>query len=885
MASTYFYVGGAVTLSKNVWKIEDDGTTLSIATSYLAVGAATVNAIVQDLDGNIYIAAGNAVAKYSSSMVLDTTWATSGLYSIANTVYSLAVDPGGYLAIMSTGSAGVDNALLDPTGTKVWDTSSGKYGGQVSFDAAGNVYATSGASSGVFMGIKMRRKAPYSALVNYTAASGTCIGTGGKVFPDNYVVAVRNFTSNNSSLIRIYENDATVIKGSTLVTIGDAQGVYIPPTSTVYTDPFYVLGTNTGTKTLHKLQYDAIDVEFDVLASYDINNPIRSGNQVHFNTSGNILVASDSVADEDANTAQIRIFDTELTLLRFLSDTTNMGVLHTISGVGVADTPIVPYFPPTAVKTYSKKLVSVGNNEVWYESPAGTKVELAAANGDIDTAKPIDIFEYDEKVFIVNDTNKKVVDFGNIKLTTADIGSHPPDFRTILIGDSSGASMVVDYITALSGACVVYGKRTTTATFTAEVISGTDDDGNDIDFTLSAVETAPDPPHWYDWSPFGDSANVGDTAYGAMPSNATIGCNYRGRAVTSGDKYYPHQWYQPRQGNPWDFNYIADDAQSPIRGNDADAGEIGDIVIALIPYKDDFLIYACANNLWFQVGDVAEGGGIHELELTAGILGKKAWCWDKEENLYILGTTGILKIPKGFGQIENLTEITYPDFIEDLAFDSSLHIATMGYDRQKHGIKISKTTLASGVNSCWWFDLRTQGLFPESYPNVCGIYSMFWYESVDPDYRGLLFGCRDGLIRYSDSAAVDDDSGDSDTAVDSYVTFGPIAIGGENKEGVLTGMNVVSAGGASGGSESDSNDIDFKVWTGLSAGDVTEKLIANTSPQIAGTVTAPGRRRGSAIRRKVRGAYLGLRLGNDTAAETWGLEKVILDLKGGGRIK
>lgn len=530
-------------------------------------------------------------------------------------------------------------------------------------------------------------------------------------------------------------------------------------------------------------------------------------------------------------------------------------------------------------KTFSKKYVAAGNNEFWYESAADTMSELAAANGTIDTNKPLIMFEAFEKVFVVNGTNLKVADFGNTKIATANVGSHPPDFHTILTGLTSGAKMVVDYITALSSACTIYGKRITSATFsTGETVTGTDDDSNAISFAMTAANEVA-PPHWYDWTVYGNS-----TTYGAMPVQATTGCLWRGRPTLSSDKDYPHQWYQARQRNPWDWNYVANDAQSPIAGGNADAGEVGDIVVAVISYNRDYLIYGCASSLWVLAGDAAEGGSLYEFESKAGILGAQAWCWDKNENLYFLTTTGILKIPKGFGPGENLTEQIYPDFIKDLAYDVSLHRITMGYDRLKDGIQISKTTLADGTNSCWWYDLKVDGLFPDTYPEECGAFSMFHYEAVDPDYRKLLFGCNDGYIRFADDDAEDDDIGGSDEAVDSYITFGPLKLGGEGKEGILSSLLGIPTGGLSGGSEADSNDLAYKVWTGQTAEIVTEKLIANTNPNIAGTITATQNIRGKKKSQTARGMFAGIRVGNSTATETWGLEKLLINIKQSGRL-
>lgn len=882
MASTFFYVGGVVTSSKNVWKIEDTGAALSVSASYLVGNAGDdVTNIVQDNSGNIYVAndSSDSVYKYDSTFTLDTTWATSGVYSVGQAVSCLTVDPAGYVAIGTVLSTGVDVILLDDTGTLVWNDSTAPSGTeQVSFDASGNVYFAGGTGSGWAHVFKVDRAAPYNESTLYAASSGTRIGSGGKTFiADSYVVGVANKTAHNSVALRIFENDATVTKDTgSIATLGNAQSVYMPTSSVRHTDPFYVLGNANGTKTLYKLQYNSTTTLLSILASYDANNTIAAGNQMDFDISGNPYLASGAVVDEDSNTAKLRKFTSALVLSYFTNDAA-LGALKTISS-GANTTPATQA-PSTATKSYSRGLVTIANNEVWYESTAGTMTEITDANGDLDVSKPIDIVEAYEKAFIANDTNLKVADFGNIKITTANLGANPPDFNTVLTGGTSGAKMVVDYITTLTSACVLYGKSTTTATFqNSETVTGTDDDSNAISFTTSAAEASG--PHWYTWTTFGN-----DSSYGVMPSQATIVSNYQGRLELKGDKYYPHQWYQSRQRNPWDWNYVSNDAQSPVRGNDADAGEIGDIIVAGISYKDDFMIHACANNIWYLAGNAAEGGTINELSLTAGILGKKAWCWDKRDDLYIMGTTGLLRIPRDFGTPENLTETTYPDFIKDLAFNSSIHAITMGYDRNRDGILISKTTLATGANSCWWYDFKTKGLFPETYPAACGFYTQFWYESIDPAYTGLLFGCTDGYIRIADEDAEDDDIGLTDTAISSYVTFGPLKLASESREGIIYSLVGFTAGGGSGGTEADSDDITYKIFSGRSAGDVAEKIEANVNPRVSGILQAPGRPLGRAKKRKVRGAYAGIRLENTTAAETMSIDRLIVNTQEKGKIK
>ena len=547
---------------------------------------------------------------------------------------------------------------------------------------------------------------------------------------------------------------------------------------------------------------------------------------------------------------------------------------------------------------YTKQLVAISSNSVWYESSAGTMAELIAARDDINTATPLMAVEAYGKIFIANGTNLKVADFVNVKLHTTDIQPtdkvyprHGTVIEAVSGGASYGAKMVVDYITAIDSGTYIYGKLITTAEFKSSNLCEVTIDEGDVSFTLDADQVAG--PHWYDWTVYGNA--TGATGYGAMPDQAAIVALYQGRVILGGDEDYPHMWYQSRQANPWNFLYGINDAQSAVAGNDADAGEIGDIVTAIIPYKDDYCIYGAAGSIWYLIGNAADGGAILELSLTAGILAARGWCWDNADNLYILATTGLLKIPRGFGQPENITGQSYPNFIKDLAYDDVANRLTMAYDRIRHGIHICKTALSDGTNENWWFDLKIEGggLFPETFPEECGVCSVFYYESNDPDYRDLLFGCYDGYIRFSDDSAEDDNIGANIVtdveAINSYVCFGPMPLAGENKEGKITSLVGILAGGGIGSTsplQPDSNNVAYEIFTGLSAAKVLERLKAATrSPDIAGTINAPGRIRGSVKRQTVRGAFAGIYIGNDDAGETWALERLLINAKELGRVK
>jgi len=532
-------------------------------------------------------------------------------------------------------------------------------------------------------------------------------------------------------------------------------------------------------------------------------------------------------------------------------------------------------------KHYSKKLVGVGNDEFWYESSDGVMSELSDATGDIDTKKQLAMFDAFQKVFIANGSNLKVADFINTKIVDANGFTTKPSHGDIVYqAGTDAAEIVVDFITGTT----LYGYvRSGTVEETTAITSKTGGAGDTI---FPSPDSVTANPHWYDWTSYDN-----DSTYGSLPNEAYLGCRYSGRCVLSGNPSYPHQWYMSRQGNPWDWVYIANDAQSPVAGNNADAGEIGDVVKALIPYGDDFLMFGCANSMHVLRGDPCFGGSITELSSTVGIFGAGSWCFDDAGNLYFFGTDGIYVSPLaggGPGNPQCISKSAIPDIIGDESIDADSHRITMGYDRERNGLIICITKLADGSNSNYFYDLNIKGFYPESYPDVCGAYSIFYYPHNDETYKGLLLGCRDGYIRVFDDSATDDDSGGFDTAIDSYAVWPIYQMGEDDKEGRLTSLTFELAGGGTSDTFGDTNTVDYEIHVGDDAETVLETIMDGGTARESGTLIGIGDTGGKSrhkIRKRVRGAYLGLKLGDDTDSKTWSINRILADIKRVGKVK
>ena len=533
----------------------------------------------------------------------------------------------------------------------------------------------------------------------------------------------------------------------------------------------------------------------------------------------------------------------------------------------------------------NRRLVAASNNELWYEGnvATGEMVELVAASGEIDTTDQLVMFEAYQKAHVVNGSNLKIVDFGTVKLThtALDTQHAKGDLLTQDQGGGDKAYMVVEFLntakTLTYGYAYYEGSATAFDTSTAVTSLG---DGST--FTPTVVT---DPPHWYDWTVWPDGAS------GSLPVKAYLGCRYNGRGILAGDPTHPNQWYMTRQGNLFDLQYIVRDAQGPVKGDDSDLGELGDIVRCLAPYKDDYLIFGCASNIFVMFGDPMNGGQLRELSLTTGIFGANSYCWDNVDNFYFWGNNGLYRttIP---GKPVCVSQFKLPRLAKDEAASPSTHRITLTYDADRHGILVSITVLVSGANSNYFYDMNATdeneigSFFPETYPNACGVYSALYYDSNNATLKGMVVGCTDGYIRHFDDSVKSDMVGAVANAINSYVNLGPISMSDDpRREGTLSGVDLTVAGGETGGSQSDSDDVDFKVFTARTSEAIIEKAYANVNPAFAGTFVGPGNVRGSTRRQTTRNMYLGLRLENTTVGETWAYEDLYVYLKTSGRKK
>ena len=234
-----------------------------------------------------------------------------------------------------------------------------------------------------------------------------------------------------------------------------------------------------------------------------------------------------------------------------------------------------------------------------------------------------------------------------------------------------------------------------------------------------------------------------------------------------------------------------------------------------------------------------------------------------------------------------MTSDRIPNFATDLALNPKTQRIVLSFDPNKQGIQISVTEIETGLNSNYWYDLQSEGFFPETYPEECAVMCSWFYNADDPNKRKAMIGCYDGHIRIMDNNAKSDDTGSlavpASEAIDSYALLGPIMISKDHGRNTLVKMMlVVTAGGNVDGTIPDSDDVTYELYVS----DDAESLIEDVDSgdyALSGTIKAPGK--APLVRVRAKGVFLAVKLGNDTADETWGLERVLFETVPKGRAR
>ena len=134
---------------------------------------------------------------------------------------------------------------------------------------------------------------------------------------------------------------------------------------------------------------------------------------------------------------------------------------------------------------------------------------------------------------------------------------------------------------------------------------------------------------------------------GTIPYGSTCFCNWRDRAVLAGGTTSPFGVFASRQGDYEDFDYSELDTGAAWAFTLGDAGQLGDSVMALVPFSDDCMVIFCSTSTHIVKGDPGFGGTVDQISSHIGCLGANAWAMTPDGFIVWLSQDGIYMRPGG----------------------------------------------------------------------------------------------------------------------------------------------------------------------------------------------------------------------------------------------
>lgn len=352
---------------------------------------------------------------------------------------------------------------------------------------------------------------------------------------------------------------------------------------------------------------------------------------------------------------------------------------------------------------------------------------------------------------------------------------------------------------------------------------------------------------------------------GTLPAGARLIALYRGRIVLSGVVGDPHNWFMSEQGNPHGYNYspTTPNVKQAVAGNNSDAGLIGDIITALIPFSDDVFVFGGDHTIYQLTGDPAAGGSIDLVSDKTGIAFGKAWAKDPNGVLYFWGQDGVYRWSLG----------TAPENISKGRLDARLRSVDLTANRitmEWDFLRATLMTLIQPVDSTQpcrvirW-ESRTDAWWEDAYPTSFGPSCFFAYDGPDPADQTLIVACRDGYLRQIDETT---DNGDDGQLIETNVRYTPFIAETHASEVVLNDVMPVLG--------NDSGPVYVNVYTGQSA----EACQTSSSPRVRRLIAHAGRN--SSIRQRIRGYAVQLEL-SSSGLRRWATEGLVASFADSGR--
>lgn len=373
-------------------------------------------------------------------------------------------------------------------------------------------------------------------------------------------------------------------------------------------------------------------------------------------------------------------------------------------------------------------------------------------------------------------------------------------------------------------------------------------------------------------------------AQGSLPGTTIDGhnyganliCFYRDRMVLAGVRGDEQNAFFSRSGTHDDFDYAKRDDAAAFAINFEPNAKIGHPIRALMPFRDDVLVFGCDHAMWQMVGDARAGGSCQFITDKTGVYGPGAWTTDPAGVMYFIGESGLYRMAAG-GQPQALGNDRVQRYFSQI--DRAADTVLLEWDTQRQGLWIIVTAAAAppyvGTPQSvhLFYDVRNDGFWRVQFPRVMDPVCIAGYDGDTDDLRTVLLGCRDGVVRRLQDDATNDDG----NAIHSYIYLGPVTPAGDIREAKITGLDFILGDLPAGFTNDDNWHVD---WT-LQAGKDAKQAVDAPTETRTGSFDAAGEQRPAGV--KLSGSTFSVKLSNSTLDKFWSLDRLSVRAVAGGR--
>lgn len=337
--------------------------------------------------------------------------------------------------------------------------------------------------------------------------------------------------------------------------------------------------------------------------------------------------------------------------------------------------------------------------------------------------------------------------------------------------------------------------------------------------------------------------------------------NYSGDL--SGIRGRPSRVWASKVGDYLKFNDAAG-----LANTDASSFELNltkDQVTAMIPWFDNYMVFATATSTYVLNGDPRKGGISRPVSTTRGIVDAASWVIGESNTIYAMSAAGPITLSQDnpFGEPQLLMSDRLPGVLSAPNTVTTDHV--FGYDSRSKRIHIfCPKKVAEAGTTHWTYDLRTKAWFPLQFgtsdhePFCC-----IQLREIPSSRSDMLMCCRDGYLRYFDETAVTDDG----TNIVSHAFMGPYRVAQDRftKVREITGTLAGTSGRAT-----------VSVHTGDTPQDALESTADWSNIWLAG--------RSRSDRPSSRGGSVYVQLAG-VPGEAWAFEEAVAQVSPGGKLR